>query len=1044
MLCLISAPAFCAKVPEAYVNPTPVALPVSFANDIRFTPVTTSDGLSQARVASIVQDDLGFLWFGTQYGLNRFDGYTFKVFVHEANNRNSLSGVFVKTLFRDREGILWIGCEQFLDRFDPKTETFVHYPIRIVKHISQDRTGTLWLSTDTGLYRLAQNGNIRLYSHDPNDPESLTNNNIRSTGEDKSGRFWIADSEGLEEMDRATGHIRYRIPIRSLPREFSFYEDRFGVFWIFYASGNGLASFDRDKNALTYYSFQKNEISSTAISGVTAMLEDRQGNLWLATQGSGLMKLDREHHRLLGYRYRPGDLDSLAENRVNTLFQDRQGSIWVALFGKGLQRFVPEPAAFHDVGLQPKEGGIGCFYEDSYRNLWIGTRPALYRLDNQGKTTAFRPMKSGIPFDVVSLVEDAAGLIWIGTFNNGLFRLNPKTREWKNYRHNEEDPSSLSNDIVNRLLVDHHGTLWAATWDGLDRFDAQTARFTTFRADPNNRELIYYAMAEGRGDDIWLGTSVGLQQFNTITTQFTTYSQSDSPGSLSDNEVKYIHISGAGTLWLATQNGLNKLDPSTKRFSVYGTRDGMTSSAVSCVLEDNTGKLWMSTHMGITSLDPSTLAFRNFSQPDGLPGPDMGGWGACLHSQSGHMFFAGFSGATTFRPEDVPHSAYVPPIVITDFRLLGGNSRVAAKQSPLHSAISYSSSIVLSHKQNIFSLTFAALGYSNPQTNRYRYMLEGLDTSWNEVGSDSRTVTYTSLPAGKFRFRVQGATNNSEWSQPGAELQLFILPPWWNALWFRILCVSAVLLLMWVVYRYRIFQIAKHFEIRLEARVNERTRIARDLHDTVLQSLHGLLMSFQRAANLLPDRPVEAKQRLEGAIDQAAQAITEGREAVQQLRSSTVVTNDLAVAIETLGEELAAKETSGNSPQFHVAVEGTPRDLNPILRDDVYRIAGEAMRNAFHHAQARRIEVEIQYDQRHLRLRVRDDGKGIDSEVFNQGRVGHWGLQGIRERAKLVGGQLEIWSELDSGTEIELSIPASIAYLSTAPRQSKKRTAMKL
>ena len=1031
MLWLMSVPAFCASVPEARVNPIPLKVPVSFANDIRFTPSTTSDGLSYAHIPSIVQDDLGFLWFGTLYGLNRFDGYTFKVFVHEPNNPNSLSGVYVNTVFKDREGILWIGCEQFLDRFDPKTETFIHYPVHGVKHISQDRAGMLWLSTATGLYRLDQSANIRLYSHDPKDPESLSDNDIRSAGEDKTGRFWVADSSGLEEMDRATGHIRYRIPIRNPSRELSFYEDRFGVFWIFYATGNGLASFDRDKKVLTYYSFQKNEISSTAISGVTAMLEDRKGNLWLATQGSGLMKFDREHRRLVSYRYRPGDSDSLAENRVYTLFQDRQGIIWVALFGKALQRFVPEPAAFHPVGLQPKEGGIGCFYEDSHRNLWIGTRPALYRLDTWGKTRAFRPMKSGVPFDVVSLAEDTAGLIWIGTFNNGLFRLNPKTREWKNYRHDEKDPSSLSNDIVNRLLVDHHGTLWAATWDGLDRFDAQTERFTTFRADPNNRALIYYAIAEGREDDIWLGASAGLQQFDTIAARFTTYSQSDRAGSLSDNIVSYIHIPRTGAMWVATQNGLNKFDPSTRRFSVYGPREGMTTggSDVSCVLEDSTGKLWMSTHKGITSLDPSTMRFRNFSKPDGLPGPDMGGWGACLHSQSGQMFFAGFSGATSFRPEDVPHSAYVPPIVITNFRLLGENLRLALDQSPLHSAISYTSSITLSHKQNIFSLTFAALGYSSPQTNRYRYMLEPLDRSWNEVGSDSRTVTYTDLPAGKFRFRVQGATNNSEWSQPGAELQLIILPPWWNTLWFRTGYLSAALVLIWIVYRYRISQIAKQFEIRLEARVNERTRIARDLHDTLLQSFQGVLLKFQTAMNALPERPVLARQRLESAIDQAAKAITEGRDAVQGLRESATQRNDLAEAIGNLAKELATSAVGLEVPTFRLDIGGTPRELRPVLRDEVYRTGGEALRNAFRHAEARRIEVEIQYDDKRFRVRIRDDGKGIDPKLLaGEGREGHYGLPGMRERAKLIGGKLEMWSELDAGTEVELTIPAHIAY----------------
>ena len=215
MLCLISVPSFCAKVPEARVNPTPVELPVSFAHDIKFTSVTTSDGLSQAHVGSIVQDDLGFLWFGTSYGLNRFDGYTFKVFVHEANNPNSLSGVKVSAVFKDREGFLWIACEQFLNRLDPKTETFVHYPVNRVTYISQDRAGMMWLSTTAGLYRLDRSGNIRHYAHDPQNPKGLSDNDVRSATEDRTGRFWVADSSGLEEMDRATGNIKYRIPIRN-------------------------------------------------------------------------------------------------------------------------------------------------------------------------------------------------------------------------------------------------------------------------------------------------------------------------------------------------------------------------------------------------------------------------------------------------------------------------------------------------------------------------------------------------------------------------------------------------------------------------------------------------------------------------------------------------------------------------------------------------------------------------------------------------------------------------------------------------------------
>jgi signal transduction histidine kinase len=264
---------------------------------------------------------------------------------------------------------------------------------------------------------------------------------------------------------------------------------------------------------------------------------------------------------------------------------------------------------------------------------------------------------------------------------------------------------------------------------------------------------------------------------------------------------------------------------------------------------------------------------------------------------------------------------------------------------------------------------------------------------------------------------------------------LNVAPAYYQTSWFRVSCVAAFLLLMWAFYQLRLHQVTRQFSMTLEARVSERTRIARELHDTLLQSFQGLLLRFQTVSNLLPTRSAEAKQTLDGAIDQAAQAITEGRDAVQGLRSSTVETNDLALAIRTLGDELAAGETNPNSAVFHVGVEGAARDLHPILRDEVYRIAGEALRNAFRHAQAHQIEVEIRYDERQFRSRVRDDGKGIDSKLLNEdGRPGHYGLRGMRERAKSMGGKLAVWSEPDSGMELELTIPAANAYVTAAGR----------
>jgi len=1031
----------CAEVPQAYVNPIFTKLPISYSSDIRFTLISTDDGLSQIRVSSIVQDNLGFMWFGTEYGLNRFDGYVFKVFTHEPSNPNSLSGVNIFYLFKDREGELWIGSEQALDRFDPKTETFIHYPVPFVKYISQDRYGVLWLSTARGLYRLdPTSGKIRAFTHNASDPWSLRSNDVRSSAEDRTGRFWVAGPDGLDEFDRESGHVKLHIPIRNPSRDFSFFEEKSGAFWILYSSGNGLAGFDRKTKALTYYSFNSNKASTTALSGVTAMLQDRQGDLWLATEGSGLLKLDRERHRFIAYRFTVGKPDGLAEDRINTLFEDREGCIWVALFGKGLQRFTPRPPIFRPISILSKSGNpnqsIGCFFEDSHGNKWIGTHLALYRIDASGITSSIALLKPGIPLDAMNIIEDRSGFIWIGTFNNGLFRLDPKTQRIKQFRHDPNNPSSLSNDDVGHLLIDRDGTLWAATWDGLNRFEPEAERFKVFRADPNNRELIYLSIAEGTEHDLWLGTyGFGLQHFNPRSGQFTVYNDGNS--SLSNNQVNCIFFARDGKMWVSTQNGLNQFDPATKRSSVLGVRDGLAGNGVSCVLEDRHGRFWMETEKGISSFDRSTRRFRNFSTADGLPGPDMSGWGACLRSKSGQMFFAGFSGATSFFPDAVSESGYAPQTVITEFRLFGSD-QFHTHQLALNPVIPYASRITILHNQNMFSLTFAALAYSNPRANRYRYMLQGLDNSWNEVGSGGRTVTYTSLSAGTYRFRVQGATVSSQWSDPGAELQIVILPPWWKTRWFLALCAAAALLFSWLVYDYRMRQIASQFEIRLEASINERTRIARELHDTLLQSFQGVTLLFQRARNLLPGRSLEAIQTLDAALDGAEQAIVEGRDAIHDLRSPTTAPKALEEEIKALGEELSAEGADRKEPvEFRIVIEGSAHVLRPSLHTEIFRIAREALRNAFSHSQGHLIETEMAYTESLFRLRIRDDGKGIDpDERLQSERSGHWGLRGIRERAEHLGGDLEVWSVPGAGTEIELRIPASIAYETGTTRNS--------
>jgi len=802
-------------VRQAHAEPRTIALPVVDEKGVRFTRLSTDEGLSQTKVSQIVQDDQGFMWFGTQYGLDRYDGYNFKLFVHDPRNPNSLSGVQVEALFKDRDGALWVGCDQYLNKFNRANETFTRYPVPFVTHISQDNAGILWLATVKGLYSLnPATGTIQQYAHSPNDASSLSNDHVKSTGEDKEGRFWVATIGYLDEFDRRAGKVTRSIPIPGAPAGFGFYEDRFGVLWLFHDSPNALSVFDPRTNTLTNYSFHELEPTATALTVIMSMTEDPNGTLWLATHGAGLLKFDREHRRFIRYRNNPSDPNSLPQNDVENVFTDREGSVWACLGRMGVTHFATNPLPFKRIPhLASSEGTaepfVGAIYEDRRGILWIGTPEALNAIDRKtGYYASYRrtpgPAKST---DVITINEDRSGNLWAGTYNHGLLRLDRQTGKFQTYRHNPADPYSLSNDIVTRLLVDHNGMLWVATNDGLNRFNAATGRFTVYKPDPPRRIVDYLELVEDQKGALWLGTdSSGLHRFDPATGKFTGYGHDmDRPGTLSDNRVNSVHFDRSGTMWVGTQNGLDKFDSKTGTFTVYTQRDGLPGNAVGCVLEDDHSNLWMSTNKGIARFDPQSATVNTYSTAEGLPGPDLTGWGACFKNRSGEMFFGGFNGATVFHPDSVADPSYAPPVVLTEFRLSGSPVDIGAG-SPLSKSITYTTRLTLSHEQRIFSLAFSALSYLSPGTNRYRYKLEGLDDTWHEVGSNERLATYTTLPAAVYTFRVQGATSRGIWSDPGAAVMIKILPPWWSTWWFRLLCAAVSVTLLGGFYRWRIQQ----------------------------------------------------------------------------------------------------------------------------------------------------------------------------------------------------------------------------------------------
>ncbi len=1038
-----------AAVPEAIVSPSVLRLPAVDAGPLQFGRLSTANGLSHTRVAHIIQGAEGYMWFGTQYGLNRYDGYEFKVFVHDPRRSDSLAGTFVTALFKDRDDTIWVACSQVLDRFDPRTETFTHYRIHpddsrggdgTVVAISQDRAGFLWLSTGRGLHRLnPKSGALEHFYHDAANPAGLSTNDIKWSGEDRYGQMWVGTADGLDQFEPATGRVTLHVPLAD-GVGIQVFEDQHGLFWITHASGTGLALFDRRTNTVTPVSFYQDDPAASALTGVMGVLEDGDGQLWFGSPGAGILKFDRGQRRFLRYRFRGGssDVPASAQDQVISLARDSEGEIWAGLHSLGLNHFSGRASAFRVYRHEVEDPNsldvdfVNAVYTDRDGTLWIGNDFGLNRIDPASGRRELLTLGLGAKPMVISITGDAAGAIWVGTFSHGLGRYDPKTGAVRFFRHDPRDPASLSNDEVHRVLIDRSGTLWAATDDGLDRLDPQTGRFRIYKVDEGRRSQSYLAIAQDPQGVLWLGTHYsGLHRFDPKTGQITVFrSKPGDLNALRDDSVPTVLADQSGRIWAGTLSGLNSFDPKSGAFHAYDVTDGLAANFVSCLLQDSSGFLWMSTSSGISKLDPAHRTFVNYSVADGLPGNDLTGWGSCFRTADDRMFFAGYPGAVSFDPRSLTEHSYLPKVVLTDFQLFGREVPIGTR-SPLQQAIGYSQHITLSHEENVFSLGFSALSFRSPTTNRYRYKLEGLDTDWTEVGSDNRRAVYTTLPPGSYVFRVQGASLRGPWNVPGTTLRIDVLPAWWQTWSFRIACSILALVALICLYQWRLGQLSRRLTLRMEERIGERTRIAQDLHDTVLQGL--LSVSLQLAvtngklAESEPTKPQYAR-----ILSLLREIVEQSRNAVRGLRNLTAESNTLEKAVAHIPQDLAGDAQT----ELQLTVEGSTRPLQPFVQEEVHLVCREALANAYRHSRASQVEAVIQYQEAGLHVVIRDNGVGIDAEIMEAGRSGHYGLSGMRERAERLGAEFNVSSALNSGTEIELFVPGTIAYLFPARARS--------
>ena len=932
------------------------------------------------------------------------------VTVHDPNNPNSFSGDSVESITRDSRGFFWFAtADSGLDRFDPATETFTNYR---------------------------------------NDSDGRFVGRVRRVIEDRHREIWFVADGGLFHLNRQTGRItRPRAKIDRLSAMY-LYEDQAGDFWMLASSPIvGLIKYDRQAERFTEYPLG----AGAAILDSSTLLDDGENGFWVPSS-LGLHYFDRRTERVTRiFQHDAADPNSLSDNNVVSIYRDRSGLLWVGTANGGVNILDLRQEQFSHYTHRPADhdslspGKVTAIHEDSDGVLWVGSFPrALDRFDRRtGSITHYVPgadnrnrLSKGTELNTI--FKDAYGYLWLGGVGAGLDRFDERSGRFKHYAHDPGNPDGLMTNDVISVYGDPNGGLWVGQFGGVSRFDPATERFTNYRPAPAEADSLAYSVSaihRDRSGTLWVGTWGGiLSRFDEKTNTFVHYTpRVGDPHQLQGGSIGAIHEDRTGTLWLASGLGLYRFNRQNGTVTRYTQDNGLPSNDLMGILEDAGGRLWISSKKGISRFDPQTETFKNYDVFDGLRSNDFSR--SCYQrGRKGEMFFCGNGGITAFFPEDIRDDPYVPPVVITSLTIFNKPVPIAA-DSVLKRAIPYVESLTLTYEHNVFSLEFAALSYANSQKNRYRYRLEGFDPDWNEVDSKNRLATYTNLDSGEYVFRVQGSNSDGIWNEAGVSLPIVITPPWWRTNLFRATCGVLFLALLWTAYQVRMRQVQHAFEMTVEARVGERTRIARELHDTLLQSFHGLLLRFQTASYLLPDRPAEGKETLDSAIQQAAKAITEGRDAVQGLRASTVERHDLAVAIRTLGDELATEASAHPTPALRVAVEGHARDLHPIHRDEIYKIAAEALRNAFRHAQAGRVEVEIRYDDEQFRLRVSDDGKGIDAAVLaNQGIEGHYGLRGMPERAALIGGTLTVWSEVGAGTEVELRLPASIVYATSARR----------
>jgi signal transduction histidine kinase/ligand-binding sensor domain-containing protein len=950
---------------------------------------THKDGLPSAFIYSMAQTQDGYLWLATADGLVQFDGVRFIHWRARTGHTARLGAVL--TLCTARDGTLWVGTASGLVGHVNGSDLTTSFVGPAIQAMLEDPTGTLWVIAGDQLRRFRGQAQEQIGG-----AIALPAPFLSGLVQDKNGSIWFSTDAALLRLDPRDLQVQF---VKITKGKLWLSQDARGIIWTTRPDGS----------TRTVDEVQVSSGNSTIRAlDIHTVLRDGEGNTWIGTLGEGIAWI-RE-----GAGYLPdiegfSQPDGLSGDSVWCLLEDREHNIWVGT-QSGLNRFRDEKVAT----LTRREGladSVDALAAGPEGAVWASTSVGISRIDAQHRDLY---LKGDI---AMGLLMDPGNILWAGT-NRGVVRM--ENGKWSSL----SLPKGIQLQDVTVITQDREKGVWLFDiHKGLFRW--LNGRLSDFSNEPLLRgRQILAARADSAGR-VWFGLNRGgVVVFDAG--HFHGYSESDGlPGGFIDA----VYVDDEGTVWIGAERGLSRLEG--RKFATWNSANGLPEDRVLWILSDSARRIWVGYVTGVARVtrseldwaerDPShAVAHRFLDDGDGLKGnPDRGSQSAAVRASDGKLWLKTSEGVAIVDPQDLTRNLVIPPVHVQRLVADGATLDVAqpVRLRPLTREV---------------QIDYTALSFAEPRKVRFRYKLEGFDPDWRDAGT-RRQAFYTNLSPRAYRFRVLACNNDGIWNESGATLDFDLLPAFYQTRGFRLLCALVLIILALGIYRLRVWQVTSRVRERFEERLKERTRIAQELHDNLIQDVMGISLQIEVSDELLPaDFP--AKQPLGRALRLCKSALDEGRRALNDLRSAPLTANDFVKSFSQLSEQFAGH----SGTRVDVVVEGRERSLSVVAGNDFLQIGRQAIMNAFQHSHAKKIHVLLSYGQQDLQIRVKDNGCGMTEEKLNLRRSGHYGIAGMQERAERLGGTLSIRSLIGKGTEVSLSAPGSIVYQDDVPRSGSR------